>query len=142
MIGVFGLADAAGALGAPCLITGWGLLAWGNHNLTALIAGMLVFDFGAQGAQISNQNKIYSLDPGARSRITAAYMVTYFLSGMLGSVIAGYAHQLSGWTAVCAAGAATATIGLTLWGLLHRLVERRNPTPGPKVVAEYPTHRS
>jgi hypothetical protein len=34
------------------------LLAWGNHNLTALITGMLVFDLGVQGAQISNQNKI------------------------------------------------------------------------------------
>jgi predicted MFS family arabinose efflux permease len=121
VIGLFGLAGAAGALGAPlagrladrghghyattaawlCLLTGWGLLAWGNHNLTALITGMLVFDLGAQGAQISNQNKVYSLDPDARSRITTAYMVTYFIGGRLGSVIASYTYQLSGWTAVC-----------------------------------------
>jgi predicted MFS family arabinose efflux permease len=143
VIGLFGLAGAAGALGAPlagrladrghghhattaawlCLLTGWGLLAWGNHNLTALITGMLVFDLGAQGAQISNQTKIYSLDPDARSRITTAYMVTYFIGGMLGSVIAGYTYQLSGWAAVCALGASTAATGFALWELLHRLVE-------------------
>ena len=99
------------------------------RSLTALITGMLVFDLGAQGAQISNQNKIYSLDPDARSRITTAYMVAYFIGGMLGSVIAGYTYQLSGWTAVCVLGAATAATGLILWRLLHRLIEARNPNP-------------
>jgi predicted MFS family arabinose efflux permease len=151
VIGLFGLAGAAGALGAPlagrladrghghhastaawlCLLAGWGLLAWGNHNLTALIIGMLVFDLGAQGAQISNQNKIYALDPDARSRITTAYMVTYFIGGVLGSVIAGYTYQLSDWTAVCTLGATTAATGLILWGLLHRLIEHE---PNPRDV--------
>jgi predicted MFS family arabinose efflux permease len=153
VIGLFGLAGAAGALGAPlvgrladrghghyataaawlCLLTGWGLLAWGSDNLAALIAGMLVFDFGAQGAQISNQNKIYSLDPDARSRITTAYMVAYFMGGMLGSVIASYTYQLSGWAAVCILGAATAAIGLILWGLLYRFIEHEKLTPRTKI---------
>jgi predicted MFS family arabinose efflux permease len=153
LIGLFGLAGAAGALGAPlagrladrghghhattaawmCLLTGWGLLAWGNHNLAALITGLLVFDLGAQGAQISNQNKIYSLDPDARSRITTAYMVTYFIGGMLGSVIASYTYQLSGWTAVCILGATTAAAGLTIWALLHRLIEHENLSRRTKV---------
>ena len=154
VIGLFGLAGAAGALGAPlvgrladrghghhattaawlCLLTGWGLLAWGNHNLTALITGMLVFDLGAQGAQISNQNKIYSLDPDARSRITTAYMVTYLIGGMLGSVIASYTYQLSGWTTVCTLGATTAAAGLTIWGLLHKLIEHENLSRRTKVI--------
>jgi hypothetical protein len=51
-------------------------------------------------------------------------MVSYFIGGMLGSVIASYTYQLSGWTAVCTLGATTAATGLTLWGLLHRLIER------------------
>jgi hypothetical protein len=59
-------------------------------------------------------------------------MVTYFIGGMLGSVIASYTYQLGSWTAVCILGAATAATGLTLWGLLHRLIETRHPTPDPR----------
>lgn len=68
-------------------------------------------------------------------------MVNYFLGGMLGSVIASCTYQLSGWTAVCIRGATTAATELTLWALLHRLIEHENLTPRTKVT-QRPVHSS
>ncbi|MEC3956827.1 MFS transporter [Nocardia sp. CDC153] len=136
-IGLFGLAGVLGALGAPVvgrmadrghlrrvttltwlvLLASWALVAWGGHNVVALIAALLVFDFGIQGSHLSNQSAIYALDPAARSRLTTAYMVTYFLGGVAGSVTAGVAYQTGGWTLVCGIGVAAALLGLLLWAV-------------------------
>jgi hypothetical protein len=66
-------------------------------------------------------------------------MVAYFIGGMLGSVIASDSYQLSGWTAVCTLGATTATAGLTIWGLLHRLIEHENLSRRTKVIQDTST---
>ncbi|WP_245568828.1 MFS transporter [Nocardia concava] len=137
VIGAFGLAGVAGALGAPVvgrladrghlrrmttltwlvLLASWALLAWGGHSVFALIIALVVFDFGVQGSHLTNQSAIYSLDPAARSRLTTAYMVTYFLGGVTGSVTAGIAYQAGGWTRVCEIGAAATALGLALWAV-------------------------
>ncbi len=103
MIGLFGLAGLAGALIAPVagrladkghgrlattgaiviLIGSWGLLALGKTSLVALVAGIVVLDLGVQALHISNQSAVYALHPEARSRLTTAYMVAYFLGGAL-----------------------------------------------------------
>jgi predicted MFS family arabinose efflux permease len=139
-IGLFGLAGVAGALGAPvvgrwadrgrlravttlvfaALQASWALLAWGGHSLAALVAALLVFDFAIQGLQLSNQSAIYALDPAARSRLTTAYMVTYFLGGVAGSVTAGAAYQSGGWALVCEIGFATAAVGAAVWAICAR----------------------
>ncbi|MVU75784.1 MFS transporter [Nocardia sp. ET3-3] len=136
-IGLFGLAGVLGALGAPVvgrladrghlrrvttltwlvLLASWALVAWGGHNVIALIAALLVFDFGIQGSHLTNQSAIYALDPAARSRLTTAYMVTYFLGGVAGSVTAGVAYQAGGWALVCGIGVAAALFGLLLWAV-------------------------
>lgn len=134
-IGLFSLAGVAGALGAPVVgrladrgylrtvttlvwlvvLGSWGLLAWGGHNVIALVVALLVFDFGIQGIQLSNQSAIYALDPAARSRLTTAYMVMYFLGGVAGSVTAGAAYQAGGWALVCEIGLGATVAGLLLW---------------------------
>ncbi|PXX62290.1 putative MFS family arabinose efflux permease [Nocardia tenerifensis] len=144
-IGLFAFAGVAGALGAPvvgrladrghlhkvttlvwvAVLGSWALLAWGGHTVVALIAGLLVFDFGIQGIQLSNQSAIYALDPAARSRLTTAYMVTYFLGGVTGSVTAGLAYQSGGWPLVCGIGAAATALGLGLWAVFARLAPNR-----------------
>ncbi|WP_045821254.1 MFS transporter [Williamsia herbipolensis] len=143
-IGLFGLAGVAGAAGAPLvgrladrgrsrlattsawliIIVGWFALGWSGESLVALIIGLLVFDLGVQASQLSNQTAIYALAPEARSRVTTAYMVTYFLGAVAGSVCSGVAYGVAGWLAVCAIGLAAAVVGLALWGAFDRL-ERR-----------------
>ncbi len=134
-IGLFGLAGIAGALGAPVIgrlsdrghgtratyltwgvqLVGWALLFAGGRSVAVLIVALLVFDFGLQGAHLSNQAAVYALDPDARSRITTAYMVAYFLGGVIGSLLGGAAYQAGGWGLVCGAGAGLAVAGLGSW---------------------------
>lgn len=148
-IGLFGLAGVAGAMAAPrvgrladrgflrhtqyCVwliqLAGWGLLYLGASNVIVLIVALLVFDFAVQGVQIANQAAVYSLDDEARSRLTTAYMVSYFAGGVIGSSCAGRAYQTGGWALVCAAGAGAAVVGIALWTWFAH-TERSHPIQG------------
>lgn len=139
-IGLYGLVGVAGAAAAPLagrmadhgrgrlattlgwlgLIVGWLLLWWGGTSITALILGLLAFDFGAQTCQVSNQSRIYTLAPELRSRITTAYMVSFFGGAVVGSLVSGTAYAGSGWTGVCLTGLATAVVGTGLWAVFAR----------------------
>lgn len=141
-IGLFGLAGVAGASAAQfsgrladrghlrvatagglvAILASWGLLALGAHSLLALIAGIVVLDLGTQGLHISNQAAIYSLHPEARSRLTTAYMVAYFLGGVILSALTSVLYASHGWHAVCLLGAATAVVAVAAWALTTRRV--------------------
>jgi hypothetical protein len=41
-------------------------------------------DLGVQRGHVSNQTRIYSIDPNARSRLNMVYMFCYFIGGGLG----------------------------------------------------------
>ncbi|HEY8625030.1 MAG TPA: MFS transporter [Solirubrobacteraceae bacterium] len=136
-IGLFGLAGVAGALAAPIagrladrgkgrvatsaalviLLASWGLVAAGKSSAIALIIGLVVLDLAVQGAHIANQSAIYTLAPEARSRLTTAYMVACFLGGAISSALASTLYSSGGWIAVCGLGAATAALGVAVWGV-------------------------
>lgn len=135
VIGLFGLAGLAGALVAPVtgrlsdrghgrlamsgailvLLLGWGLLAFGKTSVIALVAGIAILDLGVQAMHINNQSAIYTLHGHARSRLTSAYMVAYFLGGVVLSAATSALYSGGGWPAVCALGAGTAALGLIAW---------------------------
>ncbi len=141
VIGLFGLAGAAGALIAPVaggltdrghgrlalagfllvLLASWGLLALGKSSLAALIAGIVVMDLGVQGAHISNQAAIYRLHAQARSRLTTAYIVSMFLGGILGSTLSSTLYAADGWTAICVLGAALAAVAILTLAATRRV---------------------
>ena len=75
-----------------------------QNTLLLVGVGVLLLDMGAQGNQVANQARIYSLDPALHSRINSVYMVTYFLGGSLGSLIGSQAWTYAGWPGVCATG--------------------------------------
>ncbi len=134
-IGLFGLAGLAGALIAPVagrladrghgrltttamilvMLISWGLLALGKTSLAWLIVGIAVLDLGVQGLHISNQSAIYALRPEARSRLTTAYMVAYFIGGTALSAATSALYSTEGWVGVCVLGAATAMTALVVW---------------------------
>ncbi|WP_320669397.1 MFS transporter [Patulibacter defluvii] len=139
-IGLFGLAGLVGAMVAPMagrladrghgqvantaflvlVALSWGLLELGGSVLVALIAGIVLFDLGIQGAQISNQSAVYALRPEARSRITTAYMTAVFVGAVVGSAAAAAVYSAAGWDGVCALGAGMALTGLGFWLLVAR----------------------
>jgi len=108
--GLFGLVGIAGAAAAIVvgkladkiqarLITGVMILVtflsfvlfWlFGHWLWGLILGVILLDLGTQGTHISNQTRIYSLNPAANSRLNTVYMVSYFVGGSLGSLLGAY----------------------------------------------------
>jgi predicted MFS family arabinose efflux permease len=140
VIGLFGLAGAAGALVAPLagrladrghgrlvlgaflltVLASWGLLALGRTSVIALILGIIVLDLGIQGAQISNQARIYRLHALARSRLTTAYMVSVFLGGIVGSTLSTTLYAAGGWGAVCALGGALAATAILVFAATRR----------------------
>jgi predicted MFS family arabinose efflux permease len=76
----------------------------GQNTLLLVGVGVLLLDAGAQGNQIANQARIYSLNPALHGRINSVYMVIYFLGGSTGSFIGSQAWALAGWPGVCATG--------------------------------------
>jgi predicted MFS family arabinose efflux permease len=140
-IGLFGLAGLAGALCAPLVgrladrgydrfalgavlfatLASWVMLAASHSSLPLLVAGLLILDLGIQGVHINNQNAIYRLHPSARSRLTTAYMVSFFLGGVLGSLLSTITYAIAGWTATCLLGAVISLIACAI-GVIIRQV--------------------
>ena len=134
-IGLLGFAGIAGASAASVggrfadqgkgnLITGvtgvllmasWLPLKLGARSVALLIIGILLLDLAVQGLHIANQSQIYRLRPDARSRMTAAYMATFFGGGVIGSSLSSFTYARAGWTGVCVLGAAFGAIAAGLW---------------------------
>jgi predicted MFS family arabinose efflux permease len=153
VIGLFGLVGVVGALAASgagrlsdrgynarattvtilIMLGSWGVLALGKTSLVALIAGIALLDLGVQGLHISNQSAIYALRPEARSRLTTAYMVAYFLGGAALSAISSLLYGADGWGAICVLGAVTALLALVVW-ILTVGAARRRADPARAVV--------
>jgi hypothetical protein len=64
---------------------------------------------------VPNQSAVYSLHGQARSCLTTAYMVAYFMGGVVLSTATSALYSVGGWSAVCILGAATAAFGLAAW---------------------------
>jgi len=92
-------------------------------SIAGLVLGVLLLDLGVQGAQISNQSRIYALRADARSRLNTVYMTLYFIGGAFGSAIGSFAWSFDGWAAVSVAG-----IGMCLLALaVHCISGLRRP---------------
>ncbi len=142
VIGLFGLAGAAGAGAATLagrfsdrglarvssgvtsalMVLSWFALWAGHRSVWLLILGVVVLDVGAQGLHITNQGEIYKIRPEARSRLTAAYMVVYFIGGAAGSALSAFVYGSAGWAGVSLVGVAFAAGDGLLW-LVMRLAE-------------------
>ena len=141
--GLFGLVGIAGVLAAPlsgrladkgsprqvvglcALLTLAGFVCFAllGASIAGLVLGVLLLDLGVQGAQISNQSRIYALRADARSRLNTVYMTLYFIGGALGSAIGSFAWSFDGWAAVSVAG-----IGMCLLALaVHCISGLRRP---------------
>ncbi len=72
---------------------------WGN-SLLGLIVGIILIDFGVFSAQVSNQVRVFSIDPAAQSRINGIYMLGYYLGGAFGSLLGVRVFDQYGWSGV------------------------------------------
>lgn len=86
-------------IASAAILVSFFLFLFGGSSIFVIVLGVILLDAGTQGVQLSNQTLIYSTSNQSRSRITSAYMFTYFLGGTLGSALAGVALEQSGWHA-------------------------------------------
>lgn len=123
--GAFGLAGAAGALAAPiagrladrrgpqvltrlgaaivalsfAAMTSLGSLPPGTQ-LALLVVLAIVFDFGVQATLVAHQTIVYALEPAARSRLNAVFLVSMFVGMATGSALGSAAFDAFGWIGV------------------------------------------
>ena len=149
-IGLFGLAGAAGAyaanrfgrladrglgnqatrIGLLLLLASWGLMAFGQASVIALLAGILIQDLAIQGVHVTNTSSLYRLRPEARSRLTAGYMTSYFIGGASGSLVSSWLYSHFGWPGVVTAGAVLGAITLA-YGMLAASARIPETAPSP-----------
>jgi predicted MFS family arabinose efflux permease len=124
LIGLFGLAAAAGALAAPvvggsadkrdprfavglgiAMLIGSFLLFYIRASSVGwMIVGIVILDLAMQCIHVSNQRRVYTLLPGARNRLNTVYMTTSFTGTSLGSAIGLSVWDRAGWNGVCVTG--------------------------------------
>ena len=140
VIGLFGLAGAAGALAANwagrladrskgslgttvgllALVLAWVPLAFAQVSLAALLIGVLVLDLAVQLVHVSNQNAVIALRPEARNRLNAGYITCYFIGGALGSLLGTQLFQAHGWNGIVVAGLVIGGVALVVWLWVER----------------------
>jgi predicted MFS family arabinose efflux permease len=138
--GMFGLAGAAGAAGAPLFghlagrhgprrtiaaglviaLIAFLLMGVAGGKLASLILGVVAMDLGVQMCHVSNQTRIYAIDPTARSRLNMVYMVCYFSGGAAGSYLGAVAWRWLGWWGVCGVGAAANLVAILVQAAFAR----------------------
>jgi predicted MFS family arabinose efflux permease len=130
--GLFGLVGAVGAAGAPTIghladkhgprftirmalwlsLCSFLFLGFAGRHLAVLIVGVILMDLGVQSGHVSNQTRIYSIDPSARSRLNMVYMFCYFIGGGLGSYLGAWCWHVAGWWGVCGFGIMTLLLAI------------------------------
>jgi predicted MFS family arabinose efflux permease len=141
MIGLFGLAAAAGALAAPlvggsadkrnprhpdrlrpgpasyCLSSC--LYIWGD-SVAGMIAGIVLLDLAMQCIHVSNQSRVYALIPAARNRLNTVYMTVSFIGTSLGSAIGLFAWVKGSWPGVCLTGGLLTLAAFAVYGATYK----------------------
>jgi predicted MFS family arabinose efflux permease len=140
LIGLFGLAAAAGALAAPLvggsadkrnprIAIGYGLgllllsfillFIWAN-TITGMIAGIVLLDLAMQCIHVSNQSRVYALIPAARNRLNTVYMTVSFIGTSLGSAIGLFAWDKGDWGGVCLTGGLLTLAAFVIYGATYK----------------------
>ena len=139
-IGLFGLVGVLGTLGATkagqladrgkaqwttgialsLLLLSWLSIGFTESSLWALVLGIIILDLAVQAVHVTNQSMIYTLQPEARSRIVAGYMIFYSIGSGVGSITATKVFAAAGWTGVCLLGAGFSLLALLFWLLTRK----------------------
>jgi predicted MFS family arabinose efflux permease len=142
LIGLFGLAGAAGALAAPLvggsadkrnprIAIGYGLvllllsfvlLYFVANWVMGMIAGIILLDLAMQCIHVSNQSRVYALIPHARNRLNTVYMTVSFAGTSMGSAIGLLAWDKGGWAGVCITGILLTSAAFTIYALTFKKV--------------------
>jgi len=117
-------------LGIGIALGGFATLWAAGSHLIGLMVGVILLDLGVQAGHISNQTRIYSAFPQARSRANTVYMVSYFIGGALGSALGSQGWARWHWNGVGAVGCSFLLLALLAHAPRGRVTLPANPTLG------------
>ncbi|WP_413283021.1 MFS transporter [Vibrio sp. MA40-2] len=132
--GMFGVIALAGVIGAKVsgslvsrvgsrkmvnvalvlIVIGFVVTGLFSDELFGLVIGIILIDLGVFSAQVSNQVRIFSIDPHAQSRINAIYMLGYYFGAAFGSYIGIQVFEYAGWVGVVNFSVAVVILGLVV----------------------------
>jgi predicted MFS family arabinose efflux permease len=129
LVGLAGAATAplAGRLAdrfGPLPVSGAGTVAlwlaalgfgFARHGLAVALVAIALLNAGLQLAMVSNQTRVMSLRPDARSRLNTVFVVLAFVGGSAGAALGVTLYEHLGWPGVSATGLATATLACLTW---------------------------
>jgi len=140
IIGLFGLAAAAGALAAPLvggtadkqnprIAIGYGIgmlllsfvifFVW-DYSVAGLVIGIILLDLAMQCIHVSNQRRVYALLPHARNRLNTVYMTASFAGTSLGSAVGLLVWDRASWHGVCIAGMIIALTAFLVYAVTYK----------------------
>lgn len=102
------------------LLVSWGFTFGAGQTYWGLVIGIILLDLGLQASHIMNQTDFFAIDSKATNRLNTVYMVSYFIGGSLGTLVASWAWQYGQWIGVCAVG-----FGFNAMALLAHLLFAR-----------------
>ncbi|MGC4242570.1 MAG: MFS transporter, partial [Herbaspirillum sp.] len=83
-------------------------------QLVLLALAAIGFDLGVQATLVAHQTIVYSIEPGARSRLNAVLFVGMFIGMAAGAALGSLALAQWGWIAVVALAVAAAVLALVV----------------------------
>lgn len=144
LIGFVGLAGALAARRAGKLHDkGWSVAATGaglllgiislviagvsDGSIYLLLLAILLIDIAIQGINVLNSTRLFTIVPEARSRLNSAFVVSCFLGGSVGSMLAGILWQAGGWYLVTAGELILMAVALMFWIFNRSVLEFKQP---------------
>ena len=115
-----GLSLPATGVAWALLLVAFGLALAGRNSVVAIVIAVVLLDAAAQTIGILNQTRLFTLSPGARSRLNTVYVTSNFLGGAAGSAAATLLWSAGGWVAVCVAGLVASGFALAVWAVGRR----------------------
>lgn len=94
-------------------VLGWVVLAAFGEHVAALLAGVILLDLGTTASHVSNQAKIFSLDPALRSRIGTLYILGLFTAAAIVSPLTTWIWASHGWYGICLLGGGLGTLAMS-----------------------------
>ncbi len=117
---------ALGASISLCILS-MAVAAVSGGSVIALVVIAAVFSLAIQGVCILSQSRIFALSDTERSRLNAAFVVSNFLFGAVGSGLTTLIWNEGGWTAVALGAAGCCAVALGVWAFSKKSLPLSRP---------------
>jgi predicted MFS family arabinose efflux permease len=121
-----------------------GVAGFGSASIFLILTAVLLLDVAVPTVNVLNQTRLFSVDPGARSRLNTAFIVSNFIGAAAGSTLTGFLWGHGGWITLTIAEALLIVFALVVWLTQRRLLAAASPGrddgngPPPMAVGETP----